>query len=91
MLRSSVIEGLIDSTKAIHGSVAHRCIFHSAFGIYLIEELFGRTLHVDMEYDKEMLPDIREWFESHYTIQFANYPVDETYMAHGGTVVPGRK
>ena len=34
----------IDSTKAIHGNVAHRCIFHSAFGIFLIEELFGRTL-----------------------------------------------
>ena len=24
----------IDSTKAIHGNVAHRCIFHSAFGIF---------------------------------------------------------
>lgn len=34
----------IDSTKAVHAQVTHRCIFHSAFGIYLIEELFGPTL-----------------------------------------------
>lgn len=34
----------IDSTKAAHAQVTHRCVFHSAFGIYLIEELFGRTL-----------------------------------------------
>ncbi|MCX6368390.1 MAG: hypothetical protein NTX57_17040, partial [Armatimonadetes bacterium] len=24
--------------------VTHRCVFHSAFGIFLIEELFGQTL-----------------------------------------------
>jgi hypothetical protein len=34
----------MDSTKAVHAEVTHRCIFHSAFGIYLIEQLFGRTL-----------------------------------------------
>lgn len=34
----------IDSTKMAHAEVTHRCVFHSAFGIYLIEELFGRTL-----------------------------------------------
>jgi hypothetical protein len=34
----------MDSTKAAHAEVTHRCVFHSAFGIFLIEELFGRTL-----------------------------------------------
>jgi hypothetical protein len=34
----------IDSTKMAHAEVTHRCVFHSAFGVYLIEELFGRTL-----------------------------------------------
>ena len=34
----------MDSTKAVHAEVTHRCVFHSAFGIFLIEELFGRTL-----------------------------------------------
>lgn len=34
----------MDSTKIAHAEVSHRCVFHSAFGIYLIEEIFGRTL-----------------------------------------------
>ena len=44
-------------------------------------------------YVEGVLPDIKKWFESYYTIQFANYPVDEHYLAHGGTRVactPGR-
>jgi len=34
----------IDSTKSAHAEVTHRCVFHSAFGIYIIEEIFGRFL-----------------------------------------------
>jgi formylmethanofuran dehydrogenase subunit A len=55
------------------------------------EEMFGRTLHVVPGYDEGALADIKKWFESYYTIQFANYPVDEHYMAHGGTAVPVTK
>ena len=34
----------MDSTKMAHAEVTHRCVFHSAFGIYVIEDIFGRTL-----------------------------------------------
>lgn len=51
------------------------------------QERFGKTLHVAPRYDEGVLPDIRKWFEAYYTIQFANYPVDDRYLAHGGTVV----
>jgi len=34
----------MDSTKSAHAEVTPRCVFHSAFGIYIIEELFGRFL-----------------------------------------------
>ena len=34
----------IDSTKMTHAEVTHRVVFHSAFGIFLIEDIFGRTL-----------------------------------------------
>jgi Domain of unknown function (DUF6915) len=34
----------MDSTKSAHAEVTHRCVFHSAFGIYIIEEIFGRFL-----------------------------------------------
>jgi formylmethanofuran dehydrogenase subunit A len=51
------------------------------------EEVFGRTLHVHPGHDAGCLPDIRQWFEQNYTIQFANYPVDPSYLSHGGTEV----
>jgi hypothetical protein len=34
----------MDQTKMAHAEVTHRCVFHSAFGIFLIEDIFGRTL-----------------------------------------------
>jgi len=51
------------------------------------EDCFGRTLYVAPRYDDGVLPDVEKWFEDNYTIQFANYPVDESYLSHGGTVV----
>jgi formylmethanofuran dehydrogenase subunit A len=55
------------------------------------EEMYGPTLHVATHYDEGALPDIQKWFEAHYTIRFANYPVDARYLAHGATAVPGSK
>jgi formylmethanofuran dehydrogenase subunit A len=49
------------------------------------QESFGRTLHVAPPFDAAVLPDIKNWFEANYTIQFANYPVDEHYLEHGAT------
>ncbi len=40
----------------------------------------GTLFHVDPSYDDGVVPDIRDWFEDHYTIQFNNYPVDESYL-----------
>jgi len=55
------------------------------------EEMYGPTLHVATHYDEATLPDIQKWFENHYTIRFANYPVDARYLAHGATAVPASK
>jgi formylmethanofuran dehydrogenase subunit A len=51
------------------------------------KNLYGKTLHVAPAYDEGRVPDIRKWFEAYYTIQFANYPVDESYLFHGGVAV----
>jgi len=40
----------------------------------------GRLLHVEPSYDEACLPDIQEWFEKNYSIQFRNYPVDTSYL-----------
>lgn len=34
----------IDCSKMAHATVKHRAIFHSAFGIYLIADIFGNTI-----------------------------------------------
>ena len=48
----------------------------------------GRLLHVAPEYDEACVPDIQEWFEKNYSIQFRNYPVDLSYL-HENEVVTG--
>lgn len=40
----------------------------------------GRLLHVAPAYDEACVPDIRNWFEENYSIQFRNYPVDPSYL-----------
>jgi formylmethanofuran dehydrogenase subunit A len=35
----------------------------------------GATFHTAPEYDKDIVPDIKRWFDARYSIQFANYPV----------------
>ena len=37
----------------------------------------GATLLVEPEFDDGALPSIQDWFQSRYSIQFANYPVDD--------------
>lgn len=49
----------IDSTKAAHAEVTHRCVFHSAFGIYLVEQLHGRTI-VNSDGNEVHVRDIAE-------------------------------
>lgn len=43
----------------------------------LRQSIDGATLHVSPSYDDGAIPSIRDWFESRYTVQFANYPVDD--------------
>lgn len=40
----------------------------------------GKLLHVAPTWDESHTPDIREWFEKYYTLQFSNYPVDDHYL-----------
>jgi formylmethanofuran dehydrogenase subunit A len=44
------------------------------------EDTYGKTLHVAPEYDRDVEPDIKRWFEESYSIQWRNYPVDIAYL-----------
>jgi hypothetical protein len=49
----------MDSAKMAHAEVTARSVFHSAFGIFLIEELFGRTL-VNADGNEVFVRDVAE-------------------------------
>jgi formylmethanofuran dehydrogenase subunit A len=53
------------------------------------ENLFGKTLHVAPEYDRDVEIDIAEWFEQFYSIRFRNYPVSDDYL-HDAEQIPCR-
>jgi formylmethanofuran dehydrogenase subunit A len=42
---------------------------------------FGHTHHAAPDYDREVEPDIREWFEDHYSVAWRNYPVRAEHVA----------
>jgi formylmethanofuran dehydrogenase subunit A len=44
------------------------------------ETVFGKTLHVAPDYDKEIETNIADWFEQYYSIRFRNYPVADDYL-----------
>lgn len=40
----------------------------------------GMLLHVAPDFDQDVVPHIREWFESSYAMQFRNYPVEDELL-----------
>jgi formylmethanofuran dehydrogenase subunit A len=42
----------------------------------------GKTLHVAAEYDPAIKPHLAKWFDERYSVRFANYAVDESYLAN---------
>ena len=49
------------------------------------QTLDGNTLVTAPDYDHEVIPSIRDWFESSYTVQFRNYAIDDHEV--GPTVI----
>jgi formylmethanofuran dehydrogenase subunit A len=41
----------------------------------------GRALHVEREYDRELEPDIKTWFEDNYSVSWRNYGVENPAVA----------
>lgn len=48
---------------------------------------FGPTLVTRPPYDATLVPHIRQWIESSYSLAFANYSVSEKYIPQGETIV----
>ncbi|GIX04848.1 MAG: protein fwdA [Planctomycetaceae bacterium] len=48
----------------------------------LREPCDGHTIYVATDYDRDVEPDIQQWFEKYYSIQWRNYPVEDHYLQH---------
>lgn len=47
----------------------------------------GRTLHIAPAYDESIVPSVRTFFESYYSIEFDNYAVNDSYL-HDHEIIP---
>lgn len=70
------IHNFMDSTKSALADVRHRAILHSAFGIYIVEKVFGDVITNSDKYiisvrdiaekhvieDLGSIPSIEKWF-----------------------------
>jgi formylmethanofuran dehydrogenase subunit A len=53
----------------------------------LREDFYGHALHVAPEFDHEVVPDIRQWFERSYSMQWSNYALRDSLL-RDAQVVP---
>lgn len=58
------IHEFLDGTKQAFGDVRHRAILHNTYGIWLIQEVFGRTIDVKKN-TKTVKVAVREIAEQH--------------------------
>ena len=70
------IDDFIDSTKAAVPDVRHRAVLHSAFGCFMVEQVFGRT-RINSE-GKEYSP--RDVAEDHILQDLGFIPTMEDYL-----------
>jgi hypothetical protein len=70
------IDDFIDSSKAAVADVRHRAILHSAFGCFIVEQMFGRT-RVNSD-GKEYSP--RDIAEDHIQQDLGFIPTMEMYL-----------
>lgn len=70
------IHNFIDSSKACMPDIRHRAILHSAFGCYLVEQMYGAT-RVNSE-GREYSP--RDVAEAHIIEDLGFIPTVEKYL-----------
>lgn len=72
------VHDLIDSSKSAYCGLAHRAIFHSAFGIFIVEKILGPVL-INSEAKKI---SVREIAENHVFEDLGFIPSLEDWMKH---------
>jgi hypothetical protein len=71
-----VVHDLMDSSKAALPDVRHRALFHSAFGIFMVEKMLGTTL---INSDGKQV-SVRDIAEQHIMEDLGFIPTVETWF-----------
>lgn len=77
------IEEFIDSSKATYGAVQHRAIYHHTLGVWLCQEIFGRTIEVPKKngHGTVAVP-VRLIAEQHILEDLGRIPSPADYLQH---------
>lgn len=72
------IDDLLDSSKAAHGTMNHRAIYHHTVGAFLVERIFGHE-RINSD-DKPYSP--RQVAEDHIIQDLGWLPTPDHYLRH---------
>ena len=72
------IHDFIDSSKAVVADMRHRAVLHSAFGIFIVEKVFG-TLITNSDRERVSTRDIAE---KHVLEDLGKIPSLQDYLDH---------
>ncbi len=70
------IHDFIDSSKAAHPDMRHRAVLHSAFGIYIVERVFGTFITLSGGRKVQ----VRDIAEQHVIDDMGTIPTLEDYL-----------
>lgn len=75
------IEEFIDSSKKAFGDYRHRAMYHHTLGVYLCEDIFGKTISIQKNTKTIQVP-VRLIAERHIVEDLGFLPSPEHYLKH---------
>jgi hypothetical protein len=76
------IHELIDGSKQSFGDVRHRALLHNTWGVWLVQEVFGRTITVETERGTTRDVPVREVAEHHIMEDLGFIPSPGDWLEH---------
>lgn len=76
------IHELIDGSKQTFGDVRHRALLHNTWGVWLVQEVFGRTITVKTDAGNDRLVMVREVAEQHILEDLGFIPSPGDWLEH---------
>lgn len=73
------IESFIDSSKKTHGDYRHRAMYHHTLGVYLCEDMFGKTITIQKNKKSIEVP-VRLIAERHIVEDLGFLPSPADYL-----------